>query len=32
MYLVTSAIVSLVILVVGYWFFKRVEFQIADIV
>lgn len=31
-YLLPSAIISLVILVVGYRFFKRVEFQFADIV
>jgi len=31
-YLMTSAIVSLVIFVIGYWFFKRVEFLFADLV
>ncbi len=31
-YLLTSAVLSLVILVFGYWFFKRLEFQFADIV
>lgn len=31
-YLVMSAIISVLIFVIGYWFFKRVEFQIADIV
>jgi len=31
-YLLPSAIVSLLIFVVGYWFFKRVEFQFADII
>jgi lipopolysaccharide transport system permease protein len=31
-YLLPSAIISLVVLLVGYWFFKRVEFQFADIV
>lgn len=31
-YLLSSAIVSLIIFVLGYWFFKRVEFQFADIV
>ena len=31
-YLLSSAVVSLLIFVSGYWFFKRVEFQIADIV
>jgi lipopolysaccharide transport system permease protein len=31
-YLIPAAIVSLFILVVGYWFFKRVEFQFADII
>lgn len=32
LYLLPSAIVSLMILFVGYWFFKRVESQFADIV
>lgn len=31
-YLVSSAIISLIVLAVGYWFFKRVEFQFADII
>jgi lipopolysaccharide transport system permease protein len=31
-YLLPAAVVSLIILVVGYWFFKRVEFQFADII
>jgi lipopolysaccharide transport system permease protein len=31
-YLLPSAIVAGIIFVSGYWFFKRVEFQIADIV
>ncbi len=31
-YLVPAAVVSLVILVLGYWFFKKVEFQFADII
>ena len=31
-YLLPSAIVSLVIFILGYWFFKRVEFQFADII
>ena len=31
-YLLPAAIVSLVILVIGYWFFKRVEYQFADII
>lgn len=31
-YLVPAAVVSLFIFVIGYWFFKRVEFQFADIV
>jgi len=31
-YLLPAGIVSLLILVVGYWFFKRVEFQFADII
>jgi lipopolysaccharide transport system permease protein len=31
-YLIPSAVLSLAILLVGYWFFKRVEFQFADIV
>jgi lipopolysaccharide transport system permease protein len=31
-YLIPSVIVAVLIFVFGYWFFKRVEFQIADIV
>jgi lipopolysaccharide transport system permease protein len=31
-YLALSAIEAVVIFIVGYWFFKRVEFQFADIV
>jgi lipopolysaccharide transport system permease protein len=31
-YLWPAALISLAILVVGYWFFKRVEFQFADII
>lgn len=31
-YLIPSALMSLVIFLLGYWFFKRVEFQFADIV
>jgi lipopolysaccharide transport system permease protein len=31
-YLIPSAIVAVVIFLAGYWFFKRVEFQFADIV
>jgi lipopolysaccharide transport system permease protein len=31
-YLVPSGIVALLVFMIGYWFFKRVEFQIADIV
>lgn len=31
-YLIASAVESLIVLVIGYWFFKRVEFRIADIV
>lgn len=31
-YLITSAIVSVIIFVAGFWFFKKVEFQFADIV
>jgi lipopolysaccharide transport system permease protein len=30
--LVTAAIISAVVLIVGYWFFKRSEFQFADVV
>jgi lipopolysaccharide transport system permease protein len=32
LYLIPSMIVGVIVLIVGYWFFKRVEFQIADIV
>lgn len=31
-YLLTSFVISFLIFIFGYWFFKRVEFQIADIV
>lgn len=31
-YLAVSAIEAVLMLAVGYWFFKRVEFQVADIV
>jgi lipopolysaccharide transport system permease protein len=31
-YLAISAVIALVIFLIGYWFFKRVEFQFADIV
>jgi len=31
-YLLPAGIISVLILVTGYWFFKRVEFQFADIV
>ncbi|MBE7551502.1 MAG: ABC transporter permease [Anaerolineales bacterium] len=31
-YLIPAAAVSLVVFLIGYWFFKRVEFQFADIV
>lgn len=31
-YLFPAAVISFVILLIGYWFFKRVEFQFADIV
>ncbi len=31
-YFVSSVVISTVILIVGYWFFKRVEHQFADIV
>jgi len=31
-YLISSAIVALAVFLAGYWFFKRVEFQFADIV
>lgn len=31
-YLVAASLVALVIFLAGYWFFKRVEFQFADIV
>jgi lipopolysaccharide transport system permease protein len=31
-YLVPSAIVAVVVFILGYWFFRRVEFQFADIV
>jgi lipopolysaccharide transport system permease protein len=31
-YLIPSVVTSVLIFVIGYWFFKRVEFQFADIV
>lgn len=31
-YLVTAGIEAVIILVFGYWFFKRLEFQFADII
>jgi ABC-type polysaccharide/polyol phosphate export permease len=31
-YLITAAIISFVIVIAGYWFFKRVEFLFADVV
>ena len=31
-YLLPAGVVSFLIFVVGYWFFKRVEFQFADII
>jgi lipopolysaccharide transport system permease protein len=31
-YLAIAGVISLAVFVVGYWFFKRVEFQFADIV
>jgi len=31
-YLLSSVVISLLIFALGYWFFKRVEFQFADIV
>jgi lipopolysaccharide transport system permease protein len=31
-YLIYSAMVATLILLIGYWFFKRVEFQFADVV
>ena len=31
-YLLPAAIISVVILLLGYWFFKRVEYQFADII
>lgn len=31
-YIISSAIISFLLLIVGYWFFKRVEFLFADIV
>ncbi|MCC6499800.1 MAG: ABC transporter permease [Anaerolineales bacterium] len=31
-YLLPAALVSLTILIAGYWFFKKVEFQFADII
>jgi lipopolysaccharide transport system permease protein len=31
-YLLISAAVSLIVLVAGYWFFRRIEYQFADVV
>jgi lipopolysaccharide transport system permease protein len=31
-YLLPAALISFAILALGYWFFKRVEFQFADII
>jgi len=31
-YLIVSAVIAIVIFALGYWFFKRVEFQFADII
>jgi ABC-type polysaccharide/polyol phosphate export permease len=31
-YLLPAVIVSLILFVLGYWFFKRVEFQFADVI
>lgn len=31
-YLATAALTSMFVLVVGYWYFKRVEYQFADII
>jgi lipopolysaccharide transport system permease protein len=31
-YLASAAVIALLVFVAGYWFFKRVEFQFADIV
>lgn len=31
-YLLISASTAIIILIIGYWFFKRVEFQFADVV
>ncbi len=31
-YLLPSVVISIIVFVIGYWFFKRVEFQFADIV
>ncbi len=31
-YLLPAAVVSLIVLIAGYWFFKRVEYQFADII
>ncbi|HEX7976735.1 MAG TPA: ABC transporter permease [Anaerolineales bacterium] len=30
--LITAALISVAVLLIGYWFFKRVEFQFADVV
>jgi len=31
-YLIPAAVISIVTFILGYWFFKRVEFQFADII
>ncbi|HRV94584.1 MAG TPA: ABC transporter permease, partial [Anaerolineae bacterium] len=31
-YLILSAIIAVIVLGAGYWFFKKVEFQFADVV
>jgi lipopolysaccharide transport system permease protein len=31
-YLITAGVISLLVFLLGYWFFKRVEFLFADIV
>jgi lipopolysaccharide transport system permease protein len=32
MYLLASALMAIVFLIIGYWFFKRLEYQYADII
>ena len=32
LYLALAAGVAIVVFILGYWFFKRVEFQFADVV